>query len=89
MKITANDGKTYTLPTNPVWHNGPPPDIGWWPASSFRSIFLLRYWDGHNWSVVVSADKGQNVAANAARKIEVYNQRQIEWADRWWLKGGK
>lgn len=36
-------------PKNPVWHSGPPPSIGWWPASLTRDSTALRWFDGKDW----------------------------------------
>lgn len=33
-----------------AWHSGPPPSIGWWPASVNRHRGVLRWWNGSAWS---------------------------------------
>lgn len=33
------------------WHKGPPPSIGWWPASYQRRPEVLRWWNGKEWSI--------------------------------------
>jgi hypothetical protein len=34
----------------PVWKSGPPPSVGWWPASDCYSPAAIRYWNGSGWS---------------------------------------
>lgn len=41
---------------NTKWHSGPPPSLGWWPATidilSFLKVSpLYRWWDGSVWSI--------------------------------------
>jgi hypothetical protein len=36
--------------TKTKWFSGPPPSVGWWPASVARNHGYLRWWDGHEWS---------------------------------------
>ena len=33
------------------WYSGPPPSIGWWPASVTRDPKALRWWNGEHWSL--------------------------------------
>lgn len=32
------------------WNEGPPPAVGWYPASIFKNAKNLRYWNGRRWS---------------------------------------
>lgn len=32
-----------------VWRSGPPPSVGWWPASKRGDPTVLRWWGGSNW----------------------------------------
>lgn len=63
------------------WHSGPPPSIGWWPASVSRSSNVYRWWNGEYWSQDVSD-------YNPARLAEYYASRRecsrnpIEWKHR-------
>lgn len=65
------------------WRKGPPPCVGWWPASVLRNTQALRWWDGKQWSW--AADHGDN-AKQAASMSRLRDNRQvhIEWCDRWW-----
>ncbi len=36
------------------WNLGPPPSIGWWPASKHRNPTVLRWWNGERWSMAVT-----------------------------------
>lgn len=48
------------------WKKGPPPSVGWWPASTKRSVEVLRWWDGEQWSW--AAHRYQS-AVSAAREV--------------------
>jgi len=64
-----------------TWHKGPPPSIGWWPASWHRNPEILRWWHGKQWSVAVYSEESAETAAPAAAHISL-NQSDIEWTDR-------
>lgn len=66
------------------WHKGPPPEIGWWPASVQRDKRAIRWWDGKRWSWPVEESFTAYQAAKFA-KCAVDHSYQIEWTDRWWL----
>ena len=69
-----------------IWRSGPPPEIGWWPASSRRgrpNPGWLRYWDGKAWSVGDSSRQTAEVAALDAG-VREQGQDNIFWTDRWW-----
>ena len=84
MNTITVHGKTYKLPKNPLWHEGPPPEIGWWPASIGRNAECLRWWNGEFWSDYVSPKDSKDYAVlSAARKAYAY-QRGIEWSRQWW-----
>ena len=64
-----------------TWHKGPPPSVGWWPASWWQDEKVFRWWDGKRWSH--PAEEGfelHQVAATAALKDP--SQHEIEWKDR-------
>jgi hypothetical protein len=84
MQISANDGKIYTLHERPKWHKGPPPSIGWWPASVSHFQESLRWWDGECWSIPVSRFETSRAAGKAAQYKEKNATSLIEWTDRWW-----
>ena len=85
MKIKANNGKIYELPENPVWRNGPPPSIGWWPASRFEDVEVLRWWNGGNWSFHCTPNCNEIEASHRTNLCAVQTQQMIKWTDRWWL----
>jgi len=64
-----------------TWHKGPPPSIGWWPASYFRDPDAHRYYNGEWWSVAAWPDFSAEEVARAARRKDPY-QDDIEWTDR-------
>ena len=69
------------------WHKGPPPSIGWWPASVVRDANVLRWWNGEYWSAAAeekSSQWGVYIAASNRENLSV--QTDIEWTDRpeWW-----
>jgi hypothetical protein len=63
------------------WHKGPPPSIGWWPASNCRNEHILRWWDGANWSDATVGSMNSTQAGKAARNSE-WAQSRMEWTDR-------
>jgi hypothetical protein len=64
------------------WHKGPPPSIGWWPASSCMAKDALRWWDGMYWSCVAFIDDSDEEAARYAGRRSRYQTRQIKWRNR-------
>jgi hypothetical protein len=62
------------------WHKGPPPSVGWWPASISRDGSMLRWWNGEIWSIAVAAHRSSEYAAKIASMPEPYYD--IEWKDR-------
>jgi hypothetical protein len=71
----------------PKWRKGPPPEIGWWPASMYRSKSTIRWWNGVCWSVPVDWGATSRQAEVCARVFADGDiQGDIEWTDRWWLK---
>ena len=72
--------------TKTVWHKGPPPEIGWWPASVSGDRKSIRWYDGNEWSdVAYPRDSASQAAECADRRIPFYAQKLIKWTDRWWL----
>lgn len=86
--LTANNGKHYTLPERPVWRDGPPPSIGWWPASASQEkcVIDIRWWNGVEWSLFAQPwDTEAEAASVADIRHSVPYQQRIVWTDRWWL----
>jgi hypothetical protein len=65
-----------------TWRKGPPPSIGWWPASVCRDRAVLRWWNGQWWSHAAWPYTPAKKAAAAARRKEIWRQEDIEWAKR-------
>lgn len=66
------------------WHKGPPPEIGWWPASIAQDPGCIRWWNGYRWSLPAFVRDSANTAAKmAAKRSDI--QAFIQWTDRWWL----
>lgn len=63
-----------------VWHKGPPPSLGWWPASDRRNAFALRWWNGKNWSIGVADWRNAREAGKCADAPA--RGGEIEWRDR-------
>lgn len=74
-----------------VWHKGPPPSIGWWPASTTRNREVLRWWDGARWSVSCTERTPFSSVAFNASTPTIQMPGNIEWADRplWWPERSK
>ena len=64
------------------WRSGPPPSIGWWPASVRRNRTFVRWWNGQQWSAPAWAElTAAQAASRAAEPCCVFN-KSIEWTDR-------
>lgn len=63
------------------WQKGPPPSIGWWPASAFRDRTILRWWNGRYWSSGVWVYGNESEVASAAKQKGA-SQKAIEWLPR-------
>lgn len=63
------------------WHKGPPPSIGWWPASVRRDSSALRWWNGEYWSVGVLEGFSTEEIVLAA-ETRATNGPLIEWQHR-------
>lgn len=78
----------YTQPPNSLacrWRSGPPPSIGWWPASFHKDPWLIRWWDGKCWSYGIESSQTAGAAATQARlKRSAGDTARIFWTDRWW-----
>lgn len=68
--------------TEPVWFSGPPPCVGWWPASRGRNKHIYRWWNGKRWSVPVHSTKSAKLAAGRAGSAAQGMGKQIEWTHR-------
>ena len=68
------------------WHKGPPPSIGWWPASIQKDAGSLRWWDGECWSNAAEEKSSAWGVYLAATTRAFSRQTDIEWTDRpeWW-----
>jgi len=66
------------------WHKGPPPSIGWWPASVQREKNAIRWWNGIYWSYNAHPLDTAKDAAKYAGMPSGTVSKFIEWADRWW-----
>lgn len=68
-----------------TWRKGPPPLIGWWPASLCGNPLALRYWDGSIWSFAALHTANATTGAQMAKvKTTPQCTANIEWCDRWW-----
>ena len=63
------------------WHKGPPPSIGWWPASHMRDARTLRWWCGQKWSLGACQSWTAKQAALQASLPSVC-QADIMWTNR-------
>ena len=70
--------------SKPKWHSGPPPSIGWWPASYSRNTNVIRWWNGKWWSVC-------HVKSSAIVIEKSDFQNEIKWTERpdWWPERSK
>ena len=62
------------------WHDGPPPSVGWWPASCTHDENALRWWNGNDWSsVCYQNDSSDYVACYAVKRDDAL---RIKWQHR-------
>lgn len=64
-----------------VWHKGPPPSVGWWPASRYKIFGSYRWWNGSAWSVAVF-ESYNKISVSRASKLKAIGQREIKWTER-------
>ena len=67
--------------TERKWHSGPPPSIGWWPASTMRNNDILRWWNGEFWSRSTKVGCTAWAAARNAQ-IKALDGFYVEWTER-------
>jgi hypothetical protein len=63
------------------WFKGPPPSIGWWPASRLRLSDTLRWWNGKKWSLPAYEKYTAKEAGKRAR-LPSFCGTDIEWTNR-------
>ena len=68
------------------WHKGPPPEIGWWPASKRKDDQAIRWWNGEFWSISLTPDRSAEYAGTIATIGSIVATSDILWTERWWLK---
>ena len=69
------------------WYSGPPPRIGWWPASASEDTECLRWWNGLYWSNCCWRSYTlRAVSRFAATPNDIIWPGEIKWTDRpaWW-----
>lgn len=64
-----------------VWRSGPPPSLGWWPASVRHSASIYRWWDGECWSMPATSGMDSETAALMAKEPAT-SAHPIKWTDR-------
>jgi hypothetical protein len=65
--------------------SGPPPSIGWWPATIHGLISPIRWWNGENWSACAFKDDHmKQVIRMAATPADPITAKDIKWAQPWW-----
>lgn len=71
------------------WHSGPPPSVGWWPASALQDDGVYRWWNGECWSKLAEeCDSSRQAGIWAAqrsnfRNCDIYWKRRPDnWPER-------
>ena len=65
--------------TAPQWFSGPPPAVGWWPASigaKFTDVY--RWWDGSEWSQPAFASYHASISSDVAH-LKSHNNDRMLW----------
>jgi hypothetical protein len=67
------------------WHKGPPPSIGWWPASFLMDADVIRWWNGEVWSIHARAGFSPEKVLVAAN-TPCGDSTDLHWTERpeWW-----
>ena len=63
------------------WFSGPPPSVGWWPASKGRVMNAYRWWDGTRWSAMAQNWYTAEYAAVIASR-PTPPREPVEWRER-------
>jgi hypothetical protein len=82
--LTANDDKTYQVPRRPVWRDGAPPGVGWWPANADEDPETLRWWDGQGWGLPANPRLDETMARDLGARTHA-SPWPIKWSAQWWL----
>ena len=64
-----------------LWNEGPPPSIGWWPASAYFVDGVYRWWNGKFWSKAASHHSDAKEAGEIADTPNLNNEK-IYWKQR-------
>lgn len=69
------------------WHSGPPPSLGWWPASTQCNIKHFRWWDGRHWSFFITASAAKKeieriVTLKSDSTRIMWHDRPDDWPER-------
>jgi hypothetical protein len=68
-----------------TWRAGPPPRIGWWPASKINDPTSLRWWNGKYWSESAHHTCPSPRAAQLAGRRDISVAKlPIRWTAPWW-----
>jgi hypothetical protein len=69
--------------SKPVWKSGPPPSLGWWPASLVEAGGSLRWWDDKCWSgVAFSGMTAVQASKRAGTRETPSRNAMIRWQPR-------
>lgn len=69
-----------------VWHEGPPPTLGWWPVETDKPEPIYRFWDGDCWSDFIYLSSPSDVAELQKRYKHKVNGVNIPVRWRQWTK---
>lgn len=65
------------------WHSGPPPSVGWWPASFSKDEKALRWWDGERWSMSTNQScRVEHAVCMARIPLAEMAQSAVKWRAR-------
>jgi hypothetical protein len=64
------------------WYSGPPPSVGWWPASFSGDSTATRWWNGRNWSAPAYAGYSEAEINRSLGTIHTDEFAEIKWQHR-------
>lgn len=64
---------------------GPPPSIGWWPATIHGIRGPIRWWNGEHWSACAfKGESMEHVLKMAKTQADSTTAEFIKWSHPWW-----
>jgi len=73
--------------TQRTWHEGPPPHVGWWNASTNMAEESWRWWNGSTWSHAALPHYTAEDASKYGLQTKGFLTCEIQWTHNWPVNG--